>query len=307
MGTTVNRLALLLVLAGCAGVHASPPLVAQRVSSISASPAGIFLDHGFMVNAMSDAAIGKVTTWLQQRGFIYQMQNVGTLRSDGTMDPAGYTQLAHWIAVSRKTEPQQLIIAYVSGSLTLVNTKSAWPNIARTAQTFVQKYHVDGVNLDLEPYRPQAPNYIGLFKAVRAAISSKAMLSLDYTADVRYVWSASDYATISSYFEQIMPMLYDTTCKTASCYANFIDKALSFESAHLGGHAQLYPLIPAYASSSYHDPSVENICAAMNDIRKLGVRYDSAGVWWYYGWNATAERDWKTCGPLTQLRGPADS
>jgi hypothetical protein len=289
-----------LALAGCAGVQPVAQLP-HASRALAVSPAGIFLDHGFMVNPMSDAAIAKVVRWMRERSFSYQLQNVTALRPDGTMDPANYSQLAHWIAVSRATDPQQKIVVYVSGSLTLVNTKSAWANIARTCKLFVQKYGADGVNLDFEPYRPQAANYAGLFKAVRQAIGPRASLSLDYTADLRYTWSAADYQAISSSFDLVMPMLYDTTCKTRACYTTIIDRDLAFQYAHLGGHAQLYPLIAAYAKSRYHDPSVENVCVAMDEIAKLEaakrLRYFSVGVWWYYGWNTAVDRLWQRCKP----------
>jgi hypothetical protein len=288
----------MLSLGACGGPRNQiPSIFRNRVSNVAASGPGIFLDHGFMVNPMSDAAIAKVTAWLHRRGFVYQLQNVAQLRSDGTMDPANYTQLAHWISVSRKTQPQQKIVVYVSGSLALVNAKPAWANIARTAKIFVQKYGADGVNLDFEPYRPQAQNYLRLFEAVRAAIGPKASLSLDYTADLRYTWKAADYTEISAFFDFIMPMLYDTTCNTRACYTKLIANDLAFLDRHEGGAAQLYPLIPAYAKSRYHDPAVENVCVAMNEIRRVGAPYAGVGVWWQYGWNRAAQRDWKKCGP----------
>jgi hypothetical protein len=114
---------------------------------------GIFLDHGFDSSVMSDGRIRKVVAWLKARAFTYQLHNITAFNADGTMDPAKYSQLAHWIRVSRAADPHQKIVAYLSGSLALVNTPSTWHEIARVCRMFVKRYGVDGVNLDFEPYR----------------------------------------------------------------------------------------------------------------------------------------------------------
>jgi hypothetical protein len=97
----------------------------------------------------------------------------------------------------------------------------------------------------------------------------------------------------------MMPMVYDTSCRTLRCYQGVIDDDLSFQFDHLAAGTALYPIVPTYARSSFHDPAVENVCTAAREIRHLiasdTLQVDGAGVWWYYGWNATAEADWKTC------------
>ena len=259
---------------------------------------GIFLDHGFDSSAMSDGQIRRVVAWLRARAFTYQLHNITAFNADGTMDPDKYSQLAHWIRVSRAADPNQKIVAYLSGSLALVNTPSTWNAIARVCRMFVKRYGVDGVNLDFEPYRTDnVANYKGLFRTVRRAIGASPELSLDYTADPGYQWTPADFKTISAYFNLIMPMLYDTSCRSKSCYRTLLAKILAYQYAHKAANAEIYPLIPTYARSRTHDPAVENIATAAQKIRSLEnagrIGIAGVGVWWYYGWNHRAESDWE--------------
>ncbi len=277
-------------------------LCVMTPSAHAASPYttnGIFLDHGFDSNTMSDSQIQSVVLWLKKRQFTYQLHNITAFNSDGTMNPANYSQLAHWIQVSRAADPSQKIIVYLSGTLALVNTPSAWQNMAAVCQLFVAQYAVDGVNLDFEPYTTDnVANYEGFFSAVRTAIGASTQLSLDYTADSAAQWTPADFNAISQYFDLMMPMLYDSSCRTVACYGAFVDQAVIYDYANKASTTQIYPLIPTYARSSTHDPSVENIQVSATEVLTLiasgQVQIADVGVWWYFGWNKSADADWRT-------------
>lgn len=294
---TLLASALLTACRAGGGVFPSVPEVhGLRVTTHEEN--GIFLDHGFDSSVMSDGRIRKVVAWLKARAFTYQLHNITAFNADGTMDPAKYSQLAHWIRVSRAADPHQKIVAYLSGSLALVNTASTWHEIASVCRMFVKRYGVDGVNLDFEPYRTNnVANYKELFRTVRRAIGASPDLSLDYTADPGYQWTPSDFKAVSAYFNLIMPMLYDTSCRSKSCYTALLANVLAYQYAHKAANAEIYPLIPTYTKSRWHDPAVENIATAATEIqslqnaKKIGIA--GVGVWWYYGWNHTAESDWK--------------
>ena len=260
---------------------------------------GIFLNYGFMVNPMTDSQIAAVISWLHARLFVYQFLDVSALNSDGTMSSSQYAQLANWIRVSRATDPSQKIILYISGTLDLVNTPSAWPNIAAVCKMFITQYGADGINLDFEPYRTDSAteaNYIGMFSAVRNAIGPKVNLSLDYTTDPDYTWSASFYKQASAYFTWMMPLVYDTSCTTVGCYNTLIDSALVFQYNNLAANTLLYPIFPAYAKSDTHDPAVENLVTSTSELWNLignnHTQVYGIGVWWYYDWDSTADTDW---------------
>jgi hypothetical protein len=252
-----------------------------------------------MVNPMTDSQIATVISWLHARLFVYQFLNVSALNSDGTMSSSQYAQLANWIRVSRATDPSQKIIIYISGTLDLVNTPSAWPNIAAVCEQFITQYGADGINLDFEPYRTDSTteaNYIGMFSAVRSAIGPKVNLSLDYTTDPDYTWSAAFYKQASAYFTWMMPMVYDTSCTAVSCYNSLIDSSLAFQYNNLATNTLLYPIFPSYAESDTHDPAVENLATSTSELWNLignnRTQVYGIGVWWYYGWDSTADTDW---------------
>jgi len=313
---TVPRKVLLLVAAifilflcplGCSGSSVSNSGTTTSTTPIfDSNPAhsfqkenGIFLNYGFMVNPMTDSQIAAVISWLHVRLFVYQFLDVSALNSDGTMSSSQYAQLANWIRVSRATDPSQKIIIYISGTLDLVNTPSAWPNIAAVCEKFITQYRADGINLDFEPYRTDSAteaNYIGMFSAVRNAIGPKVNLSLDYTTDPDYTWSASFYKQASAYFTWMMPMVYDTSCTAGSCYNSLIDSALAFQYNNLAANTLLYPIFPSYAESDTHDPAVENLATGTSELWNLignnRTQVYGIGVWWYYGWDSTADTDW---------------
>jgi len=281
------------------GSNPPPPSFTANPAHAFQKENGVFLDYGFMVNPMTNSQIQSVVSWMQTRLITYQFLNVSALNADGTMSSSQYTQLANWIAVSRAAAPNQKFIIYISGTLTHVNTPATWPNIAAVCKMFFTTFNVDGVNLDFEPYRTDSvseANYAGMFGAIRTAVGPSANLSLDYTTDQDYTWSPSVYKQLSSYFNMMMPMVYDSSCTTASCYNTVIDTALEYQYSNLAPGVQFYPILPTYAASDTHTPAVENIasCSAelWNLINASKVSVYGVSVWWHYGWDSTADTDW---------------
>ena len=254
---------------------------------------GLFLNYGFSVNSMTNAQIETVVEWLQVRGIQKQFLNVGAFNSNGTLSASNYTQLAHWITVSRETEPGQQIIVYISGTLSNVNSSAKdWQNIANVCQTFLTTYGVDGVNLDFEPYSTSASNYIGMLTTIRNTIGWTANLSLDYTADSSAFWSGNDFNTISGYINYIMLMIYDSGSTTVAQYDSFIATAMEYAYNWKVHGCAIVPIVPVYASSSVHNPSIENIETSTNEIWYLTqtdptVEINDIAVWWYDGWNGS--------------------
>ena len=211
----------------------------------------------------------------------------------GTLSASNYTQLAHWITVSRETEPGQQIIVYISGTLSNVNSSAKdWQNIANVCQTFLTTYGVDGVNLDFEPYSTSASNYIGMLTTIRNTIGWTANLSLDYTADSSAFWSGNDFNTISGYINYIMLMIYDSGSTTVAQYDSFIATAMEYAYNWKVHGCAIVPIVPVYASSSVHNPSIENIETSTNEIWYLTqtdptVEINDIAVWWYDGWNGS--------------------
>jgi PKD repeat protein len=258
---------------------------------------GVFVEHGYVCNAHTDQEIRDVVLWCQQRQIDVQFLNITAFSSDGTMAPANYATLAHYTTVARQTDPNQMLIAYVSGSFnTHVNNPATHQNIADTCRMFYEQYGVDGINLDFEPYQADNQNYIHLFSLVRQAIGPNCNLSLDATADL--VWSPSFVNQVSTCFDWICPMLYDSSRRDVASYQSYAKAAMHLYSDNMAANCQTYPLIPTHNRNRWHNPAIENICTATDAIMQSiseGCSMYSLGVWWRYEWAADDDQMWTDC------------
>jgi PKD repeat protein len=258
---------------------------------------GVFIEHGYVCVAKTDAQIQEVTYWCQQRGIDVQFLNITAFNADGTMDPANYSELAHYIAVTRQADPNQKLIAYCSGSLTdHVNKPATHQNIANVCEMFFDQFGVDGVNLDFEPFQADNQNYISLFSTIRQTVGTGRHLSLDSTANP--TWSPSFLYQVSTYFDWLMPMFYDTGLGTVAQYQSWVVAGMHHHSDNMAPNCQTYPIIPTHRKSRWHDPAIENICTATDAIMQSiseGCSMYSLGVWWRYQWAADDDQMWTDC------------
>ena len=258
---------------------------------------GIFMEHGYVCVAKSDAQIQEAVLWCQDRGFEVEFLNITGFEPDGTMDPANYDELDHYIAVARQTDPNQKLIAYCSGSLSdHVNDPSTHQNIADVCNMFFDVYGVDGVNLDFEPFQADNQNYIDLFSTIRQTVGSGAHLSVDTTANL--TWSGPFLNQVSTYFDWLMPMFYDTGYKNAPSYQSWVIAGMHHHADNVAANCEVYPIIPTHKKSRWHDPNAENICTAVDAIEQAiteGAHMYSLGVWWRYDWKENDEQMWWDC------------
>jgi hypothetical protein len=284
---------------------------ATAVTATATNPyiggSGIFMDWAFsncQVGSSchpSDAEVAQYVNWTKARGFKYQFMNLTAVDQYGNLPFSKYDNLSNWIRVSRQTDSNQKVIAYVSGGLSNVNDPNDWANIAEVVRTLLTDVGVDGVNLDFEPYRvDNVANYVGLFSKIRSVVGTAAFLSLDYTTDPNYQWAPADFKKISSYFNLIMPMSYDSSCGDAACYQTTIKNVWTYQYQNLAAGVQLFPILPAYKKNRWHNPSVETICNASDALFTLlnqgTIQINNAGVWWRYEWDAVnADTQWTNC------------
>jgi len=258
---------------------------------------GVFIEHGYVCVAKTDAQIQEVTSWCQQRSIDVQFLNITGFNSDGTMDPANYSQLAHYISATRQFDPGQMLIAYCSGSLsTHVNNPATHQNIANVCKMFFDNYGVDGVNLDFEPFQADNQNYINLFSTIRQTVGTGRHLSLDTTGNL--YWSPSFLNQVSTYFDWLMPMFYDTGLGTVAEYQSWVMAGMHHHSDNMAANCQAYPIIPTHKKSRWHNPAIENICTATDAVMQSiaeGCSMYSLGVWWRYDWMADDDQMWTDC------------
>jgi hypothetical protein len=148
-----------------------------------------------------------------------------------------------------------------------------------------------------------------------------------YSGTIKYQWSNAYIAQVAAVLNMINPMMYDqmgwgSDIYTSADYQKLWTDEITRYSKAIGTigpggiAAKLVPTLPAYAiqiaddSTIYHDPSIENIHAALNGLN-AAINLNSAHVhgagifWWsnFIGRNAPAypaklftpdQNDWMT-------------
>jgi PKD repeat protein len=258
---------------------------------------GVFIEHGYVCVAKTDEQIQEVVLWCQDRGIEYEFLNITGFEDDGTMDPANYSELGHYISVARATDPNQKLIAYCSGSLRdHVNEPATHQNIADECKMFFDVFGVDGVNLDFEPFQADNQNYLDLYSLIRQTVGAGAHLSLDTTANP--TWSGAFLNEVSTYFDLLCPMFYDTGYREVASYQDWVVAGMHHHSDNIAANCEAYPLIPTHKRSRWHIPDVENICTATDALMQSvpeGCAMHSLGVWWRYDWGSDDEQMWWDC------------
>jgi PKD repeat protein len=226
-----------------------------------------------------------------------QFLNITALNADGTMDPANYSTLAHYITAMRQAYPNQMLIAYISGTLRdHVNVPATHQNIADVCRMFFDTFDVDGVNLDFEPFQADSQNYLDLFSTIRQTVGAGRHLSLDTTANL--TWSPSFLYQASTYFDWFCPMFYDTGLGSIEAYQSWVIDGMHHHSDNMASNCLTYPIIPNHKKSRWHNPSIENFCTATDAIMQAigeGCEMYSLGVWWRYDWAADDDQMWSDC------------
>ena len=240
---------------------------------------GVFLPHGWVATAKSDAQIRSSTAAVGAAGFSEQILNIGVLDDGGVVPEADYAGLARWVAVSRDAAPRQRIYAWVNGTASeqLVRTELQ-PAIARGLRSLLTTYRLDGVILDIEPFDHDDPRYLSLLRAVRSELPNAW---IGVTAPLER-WSDAYITEVGRTVDGLMPMAYDTSLTTVPNYVWTVAASLTrYRAALAPSAARVLPILPAYSANPWHDPTVENIPTASDAITAAGGVSGAAAYWWW--------------------------
>ena len=259
---------------------------------------GIFLSHEMVSNPKKwkDANITEMVLWMQARDIEYQLHNIGMMAADGTISYGNYDNLANWVRVTNDVDPNQKVVAYISGNKTdhVLGGSGVHQNIADTVLDFFVTEGVDAVNLDFEPFLSDSPEYLDLFSTIRSTVGSSRHLSLDCSFST--VWSPDFLYQVSTYFDWLCPMLYDTDaqpffCDDAECYQDIVRQSMHHYADNLASNCELYALIPTKERQT-PDETFTNALAGIEAAIGEGADMHSLGVWWYWGWGTEDEQMW---------------
>jgi LysM repeat protein len=126
----------------------------------------------------------------------------------------------------------------------------------------------NGINLDIEPVPNQTPAFLSFLSTFRNQINSNFpgfILSNDAMNIVQgaqpgdtWSWDPSYYASVTTYLDQVVPMLYESGSSTFQEYQSWIDNQIQL--LNIYSKTQVEYAIPNwYEPDPWHDPSVENL------------------------------------------------
>jgi hypothetical protein len=180
-------------------------------------------------------------------------------------------------------------------------------------------YKADGVHLDFEGFMQNDTTLLNTLKFIRKnALVSNTNFSMSTPADPSYAgtfnyqWSNAYIAQVAAILNMMNPLIYDqmgwgSDIVTATDYQALWTREITRYSNAIGSigpsgiASKLVPILPAYTlqisddSTIYHDPSIENMNAALSGlntaISQNNANVYGAGIFWwsnFIGRNALA-------------------
>lgn len=254
---------------------------------------GVYAPHGWVAVPRPESEVRAAVSAVRDAGFDAQLLNVGYLDATGTIAPTVHPALGDWVEASRALDPSMKLIAWVNGGEAAhVDDTRLHATTSRWLADLVARHGLDGVLLDLEPFRRDNPAFVSLLQTVRAAMPT-AWVGVNGPADGQ--WSATFIAAVAAPVDAIVPMHYDTSLTTTSTYSARVASEHGRFVAAAGAAASVLPALPAYARNTWHDPAVENIESAVAGIA-ASVPGSAAGAA-VYSWHELDARSldqWRT-------------
>lgn len=234
-----------------------------------------YLPEEWFFTSQTDQEIRERVLQMKEYAIEYQFANIGTLRDDGALDETQSSELGHWMKVSRETDPDQKVIAWINGDTVkhLHAGQEMQATIVSSLKTMIEAgftyegsvYYVDGIQFDIEPLRAtwkDDEQLLVLLRAIRQAAGSELHLSIAGPAwDV--VWS-NDYITqLAEIVDMINPMIYDLNgpdswkphvvqsgAEYEAAWKDTVRRYSQAIAASGNPSCQLAPIMPAYDTKS---------------------------------------------------------
>lgn len=225
---------------------------------------GVHAPHGWVAVPRPESEIRAAVTAVRDAGFNAQLLNVGYLDQTGTIAPTVHPALGDWVETSRAVDPSSRLIAWVNGGeVAHVDDSTLHATTSKWLADLVAQHQLDGVLLDLEPFRTDNPAFLSLAKSMRSAMPG-TWIGVHGPADGQ--WSGSFITSLAGPVDGLLPMHYDTSSTTTSTYSSRVASEHGRFVSAAGSQATVLPTLPAYAANTWHDPLVENIETAVAGI-----------------------------------------
>jgi hypothetical protein len=267
--------------------------VPSSPSSLIGQWRGAYTPHGWIAAPKSVDYVRDRVRELEAAGFSHQLHNIGVFDADGRMAESDHAGLARWIEVSRTTEPQQQIIAWVNGhEAAHVNRSSTHARIADWVAHATTELGVDGVMLDFEPFTRDNAQLLELLDAIRRS-APRAWVGIASPAER---WSEPFIGQVADRVDLLSPMIYDSALTRPADYSELVRRTVSTYRHAMAGRAGLAPSLPAYSANPWHDPVIENLATAAAGLHAAaaeGATVDGAAVYWWWEMGELDLRFWR--------------
>lgn len=280
-------------------------------ATLAPAKAPVYVPAGFVGTMKTEAQVDGYLANFADYGFGQLLFELPGLRHNGTMrlTATHIAMMDRWIQRAALYQAQHgvafEITAVINGrvsKMASLDKASIRANIVAAVKVLVADNHMQGVNLDFEPY-PNTASFLRLLDELNTMYASVGFTGRVSIVTPTFVeqWSPSYWASVASRVNQLNPTFYDSTFTSVAEYKLWIEDGLAQISAAVPPSTLIVPILASYRQNPWHNPLVENMssgAAALQESLAAGSRVHGAGAWWWWGlfyneggrYNAAADR-----------------
>lgn len=306
---SVLCLAIALLLAGLTYRPMQVGVVNGRQDGAGQNAA--WIEHRWVGEPQSRGSLLELCTAARLHALGVLYVHVGPLDGAGRIAAGRAPDAARFVASFHAVCPGVQLLAWLGGMLPAWNgtvdlqSAAVRGNLAATAAQFVA-LGFDGIQYDLEPVVAGDSAFLDLLRRTRAvlhgarlAVAGPSLVFGNVSAPAHLrlplaPWPASYYRLVAALVDEIDPLLYDTSLRSADAYVAFVAWQASSLSRLLPG-TQIRLGLPAYhARGGPFDDRVENLRSACAGLRRSGADLPVA-VYALWTMTATQWGDFARC------------
>jgi len=178
---------------------------------------------------------------------------------------------------------------------------------AADCSAFIEKYHLDGIHLNIEPVESGDARFVEWVGAIKKRIGDHKVLSVaaakpslfeGFNVAPLRAWDLDYFVSVGRHCDQLVIMNYDTSFNTQLQYSLFTEDKLSRLLARFAQEKLACKIligIPTYDPAARHDVKAENIPGALQGMRAAlshSPQQNFEGAAIYADWT-TSDAEWQ--------------
>lgn len=213
--------------------------------------------------------------------------NLGTVTSSGSYSNSFVRNLTPFMTTSQSVFPQKFF-GYFSGAESDIldpADPTIYQKVINLAMNTVEQFNLNGVHFDIEP-NSNTTSLLAFLKMLKSQLNSNYPGVQVSIAAPLSGWSNSFIVQVTSVVDMVAPMIYDTQSSSIEDYQSQVISNMTDWMNNSAPNCQIIPTLPAYNSSSYHDPTIENVATCHSALQmvmnSLGKNFPGFAVWDFY-------------------------